>query len=566
MKILRLGMLLMSGAIVSSASAADVVSFGSNWSYLNPQTVAESPSTGNFDTTWFTAGFDDASWSGPSPGPFVRGVADDPDINAFIPGNRSYIRDAQTFMAVPETRERNTAYFRHEFTTAADATDLAIELLADDGARVYLDGTEIYSLNCCINEARDETVAPGTPSTFTDLASSAGSEREYTLAPVLIGQNLSAGDHVLAVAVHQSSNRSADMGFSMRLMDGYVYRPFITEFSDGWQYFEGESEPTDGTLDWTATDFEARGWANGQDGFGYDLNETDNVLPYVNTDLFEMQEIYSSVYLRKSFAVDNLDEIGELQLTMDYDDAFVAYINGTEVVRVGVEGDVGASVPFDVLGTSHESTNANGNPPELFTISLNDFPDLLTAGDNNVLAIHGLNQALDSSDFLLGRIGLAGVEGAPAGTPGDFDANGVLDAADIDALSAAVRDGNDSAEFDLNGDGAVNSADRDEWVNVIKNTYYGDSNMDGEFGTPDFVTVFTAGEYEDSTPGNSSWATGDWNGDGDFGTPDFVAAFSAGGYEQGPRDGGPNVAAVPEPNSIVLLAAGLLLFAGIRRR
>jgi len=356
------------------------------------------------------------------------------------------------------------------------------------------------------------------------------------------------------------------MGFSMRLMDSYVFRPYITEFSDGWKLFEGESEPTDGTLEWTAVDFEARGWGEEQDGFGYDTNETDNVLPYVNTELIDMQGIFSSLYIRKPFTVDNVDEIGELQLTIDYDDAFIAYINGTEVVRVGAAGDVDAPVPFDTFGTSHESTNANGNPPDLFTISLNDFPELLSVGSDNVLAIHGLNQAIDSSDFLLGRIGLAGVEGAPAGAPGDFDANGVLDAADIDALTTAVRDGNNPAEFDLTGDGEVNEADRAEWVNVIKNTYFGDSNMDGEFGTPDFVAVFTAGEYEDTTPGNSTWATGDWNGDGDFGTPDFVAAFSAGGYEKGPRDGGPNVAAVPEPSAIVLLVAGLVMFGGIRRR
>ncbi len=39
-----------------------------------------------------------------------------------------------------------------------------------------------------------------------------------------------------------------------------------------------------------------------------------------------------------------------------------------------------------------------------------------------------------------------------------------------------------------------------------------------------------AGQYEDATPGNSTWETGDWNGDGDFDTSDLVAAFQAGNY------------------------------------
>ncbi|MCA9215789.1 MAG: hypothetical protein KDB27_22140 [Planctomycetales bacterium] len=565
MRVFRLGACVALVSLFSSwVFAADIVPIGSNWSYLNPQTTADSPSKGNFDSTWFTAGYDDSSWGGPSAGPFVRGTADSPGISAFTSTSRNYIRDAGTFLDLPESGERNTAYFRHEFTTAAAATDLAIDLLADDGARVYLDGKEILSVNCCIND--NGTVNPGSPTTYTDLAVRAGSESEYARFPVLVGQGLTAGSHVLAVAVHQSSDRSNDMGFSLNLSDGYIYRPFVTEFSDGWRYFSGEEEPSDGTLDWTTVEFDAgRGWFDGQDGFGYEAGD-GGVTPYVNTQLEGMQDIYSTVYLRKQFSVASVDEIGELSLTVDYDDSFIAYINGTEVVRAGIDGEVGSVAPFDVLGTSHESTNADGSPAPVFTISLADYPDLLNIGDNNVLAIQGANTTLDSSDFLVGRISLAGLAAQMTAPNGDFDGNGVLDAADIDALTAAVQAGNNPSEFDVNGDGAVDQADRTMWVEVIKNTYFGDSDLDGEFGTRDFVTVFTAGQYEDTTPGNSSWATGDWNGDGDFGTPDFVAAFSAGGYEKGARPGGPNAAAVPEPGSIVLLICGLITLSCFRRK
>ena len=62
----------------------------------------------------------------------------------------------------------------------------------------------------------------------------------------------------------------------------------------------------------------------------------------------------------------------------------------------------------------------------------------------------------------------------------------------------------------------------------------GDSNLDGEFNSSDFVFVFTAGKYE--TGEAATWGEGDWDGNQLFESTDFVAAFSAGGYEVGPRD------------------------------
>lgn len=138
--------------------------------------------------------------------------------------------------------------------------------------------------------------------------------------------------------------------------------------------------------------------------------------------------------------------------------------------------------------------------------------------------------------------------------PGDFNDDGLLTAVDINALTAAVGNPNADAQFDLNEDGNVNAEDRRVWVEDLKKTYFGDSNLDGEFGTGDFVAVFALGEYEDGIVGNSVWETGDWNGDGEFSTSDFVTAFEAGGFEQGPRGG---VAAVPEPTGATLVFAAL---------
>ena len=129
------------------------------------------------------------------------------------------------------------------------------------------------------------------------------------------------------------------------------------------------------------------------------------------------------------------------------------------------------------------------------------------------------------------------------GLEGDFDGNDELDAADIDMPSAAIRDGVTDAKFDLDGDGSVATGDRTAWVEQLRDTFLGDSNLDGEFSSADFVTVFSARQYEDGIPENSTWETGDSNGDGDF-----VTAFAAGGYGKGPRA----VATVPEPTGSLI--------------
>lgn len=154
------------------------------------------------------------------------------------------------------------------------------------------------------------------------------------------------------------------------------------------------------------------------------------------------------------------------------------------------------------------------------------------------------------------------IEGA-GGIAGDLNGNGMLDAGDMDLLSAEVRAGGSTPSYDLNGDGSVNGADREFWVDSLFNTYMGDSNLDGEFNSGDFVFVFQAGEYEDGVAGNSTWATGDWNGDSEFDSSDFVTAFQAGGFEQGPRAA---VSAVPEPGTATLLLVALASAAAYLRR
>ena len=161
----------------------------------------------------------------------------------------------------------------------------------------------------------------------------------------------------------------------------------------------------------------------------------------------------------------------------------------------------------------------------------------------------------------IGSPGIGPGQGVGA-SPGDFDRDGDLDAKDINKLTEEVRNGTNSALYDLNDNAIVDQEDRTIWIEQLKNTFFGDSNLDGEFNSTDFVAVFTGGGYENEVAGDADWQDGDWNGDGDFTSADFITAFQSGAYEKGPRQ----VNAVPEPTSAVLLVFGALSILFARRR
>jgi hypothetical protein len=64
----------------------------------------------------------------------------------------------------------------------------------------------------------------------------------------------------------------------------------------------------------------------GATGIGYGDNDDATVLS-------DMVNKYVSVYLRRKFAIANPEQLQNLILSVDYDDGFIAYLNGTEVAR-----------------------------------------------------------------------------------------------------------------------------------------------------------------------------------------------------------------------------------------
>lgn len=149
----------------------------------------------------------------------------------------------------------------------------------------------------------------------------------------------------------------------------------------------------------------------------------------------------------------------------------------------------------------------------------------------------------------------------PPGEPGDFNGDGQLDALDLNELTRQSLTRDTRLRFDLNTDSMVDDGDLRHWVVELKQTWIGDSNLDGQFDESDLKFSFSAGRYEQEFA--SLWQQGDWNADGRFNSRDLIAAFIDGGYQRGARSA---TQPVPEPSSMPLLITVLALTARIYRQ
>jgi hypothetical protein len=147
-----------------------------------------------------------------------------------------------------------------------------------------------------------------------------------------------------------------------------------------WEYLAGDDPDGDA---WTKLKFDAKGWKAGEAGFGYNG-------PGLRTELPRMQGDYSRLYIRHEFEVEQADQISDIGIMISYDDGFIAYLNGKEVIRRNVGKGSGAKAG-DIK--AHEAGKYHYYP-------LKDFEKNLKEG-RNVLAIEGHNIRADSNDFVL---------------------------------------------------------------------------------------------------------------------------------------------------------------------
>ena len=116
--------------------------------------------------------------------------------------------------------------------------------------------------------------------------------------------------------------------------------------------------------------------------------------PSIGTNLqTSMYNVNATAYLRIPFTVSDLSALSGLRLRMKYDDGFVAYLNGTEIVRRNAPTTVlynsaATADRLDLLSTMYEE------------IDVTAFLSALRQGVN-VLAVQGLNRSLSDTDMLL---------------------------------------------------------------------------------------------------------------------------------------------------------------------
>ena len=145
-----------------------------------------------------------------------------------------------------------------------------------------------------------------------------------------------------------------------------------------WQYWTG-ARPA---AAWTTPDFPVEGWKSGAAGFGFGYD--------VTTDLSAMSNHCSTLYLRRVFELAATQKVARLDLLMRYDDAFIAYLNGQEVLRTRVANE---RSPKGIKVGKHKALRY-----EQFEIR--DAAKLLRPG-RNVLAVEGYNSSPDDADFVI---------------------------------------------------------------------------------------------------------------------------------------------------------------------
>ena len=178
-------------SVNGSEVSATLVNKEETWSYLDDGS--------DQGTAWQAPGFDDSSWA---TGQAELGYGDGPGgaegTEVGFGGNL-----ANKFI---------TTYFRKKFTATdvADITGLQLGLRRDDGAVVYLNGTEVWRNGMPDVEVIGHTTLASNGAGGTD--ESIFHQKNDILTSLLV-----EGTNTIAVEVHQNSPTSSDISFDLEL-------------------------------------------------------------------------------------------------------------------------------------------------------------------------------------------------------------------------------------------------------------------------------------------------------------------------------------------------------------
>lgn len=353
-------------SISLSSAAVSLVKHGDEWRFRKGtntvqadwKTVIES----GLDSTWMI-------------GPGGFGYGDGDDATALSDMRSNY----------------TTIYIRREILVT-DPIDAGYQLRLtvdwDDAYVVYLDGVEIARSSNAPGAVGTEPIFSAV-ATSTHEASGGGGSVPAVLNLGLLGSRLAPGRHVLAAIGLNESAGSSDMSL---ILDLDAIEAPVVSAGGTWRYFKGLTAPAGGWT--TVTDNElGASWLSGPGGFGYGDNDDATVLS-------DMRSNYTTVYIRQSFNVTSpLASDLHAVLTVDFDDGFVAYLDGVEVARQLVPGTPGVELAHTVTASvTHEASAGGGAAP--LSIDLGRADVLLSPGAH-ILALVGVNESLTSSDLSL---------------------------------------------------------------------------------------------------------------------------------------------------------------------
>ncbi len=161
-----------------------------------------------------------------------------------------------------------------------------------------------------------------------------------------------------------------------------IYKTLVNR-GDNFRYLLPQSTPNS---EWTSLDFDDSSWQQGASGFGYSDRDDATEVP-IGTP---------SVYTRIVFTIDDLVLVNNLILDIDFDDGFIAHINGVEVARSNMLEAV-PSFDSPAISDREATIYQNGSP---LRFEIDEFRDLLNSGDN-ILSIQVHNISTSSSDLSL---------------------------------------------------------------------------------------------------------------------------------------------------------------------
>ncbi|HLP55461.1 MAG TPA: alkaline phosphatase PhoX [Fluviicola sp.] len=275
-----------------------VVGAGTGWKYKDTGT--------DLGTTWTDGSYDDSAWP--------TGLA---PLGYTAPGVVTNVSFGPNSAA-----KYPTTYFRKKVTlTAGDLAvydSVRISLTIDDGAIVYLNGTEIMRKNM-----------PASGVTYSTLANVTVGSTPSTFTATLPKTAFITGDNYFAVEIHQVTAGSSDIFFNLSATPT-VNDVQVVSAGTNWKYNDTGVAPAS---DWNTLIYNDAAWAVGNAPLGYGNGDEATTVSYGPSEINK----HMTTYFRKHFDIVSLAGYANVRLQLKRDDAARIFINGVDVYRSNLE-------------------------------------------------------------------------------------------------------------------------------------------------------------------------------------------------------------------------------------